>query len=279
MVQRWLHRFPNPLGWIVEALALKSTFAWRGLDEAATSVETALRHDDLETAQHHLSWHLVSRPTAQLSATEVAAATIESLAENASDGIIAPLVAYLVGGLPAALAYRYANTADAMVGYHDLAHEWLGKIPARTDDLLNVLPSRLTAALLVLVAPWCGADSQHAWEIWQRDCHLTLSPNAGHPMSAMAGHCMWNSPKPGTTPWGAAKVVPHLTRSAERGVWFGAWLVSSFLLCSSSLHPIRRNSMPDFLELPLASQRMSASLLRCMVGERVQATRPRRGWM
>jgi adenosylcobinamide-phosphate synthase len=210
----------RPFRILAEAVALKSTFAWRGLDQAASAIETDLRYGELEAARRHLSWHLVSRPTASLTAAEVAAATVESLAENTSDGIIAPLMAYLLGGLPAALAYRYANTADAMLGYHDPVHEWLGKMPARTDDLLNLLPARLTAVLLVLVAPWCGVDALHAWRIWRRDRHLTLSPNAGHPMSAMAGALQVELTKIGqyTLGRGEGVATPETIRQARRVV-------------------------------------------------------------
>ena len=92
-----------------------------------------------------------------------------------------------LGGLPAALAYRFVNTADAMLGYRDPTHEWLGKAPARLDDLANLIPARLSAALIVLAAALVGEDPMVAWQVWRRDARETASPNAGHPMSAMAG--------------------------------------------------------------------------------------------
>jgi adenosylcobinamide-phosphate synthase len=97
------------------------------------------------------------------------------------------LLYYALGGLPAALAYRFVNTTDAMLGYRDPAHEWLGKAPARLDDLANLLPARLTAGLITLAAALVGDDAGGAWRIWRRDARKTASPNAGHPMSAMAG--------------------------------------------------------------------------------------------
>jgi adenosylcobinamide-phosphate synthase len=159
---------------------LKTTISLRGLNNAAHEVETALRGDDLREARRLLSWHLVSRDTSQLDASQVAAAAIESVAENTSDGIIAPLVWYGVGGVSAALTYRYLQTCDSILGYRDAEREWLGKIPARTDDLLNLIPARLTALCIVALRP-------RGWHVWRRDAHLTASPNAGHPMSAMAG--------------------------------------------------------------------------------------------
>jgi adenosylcobinamide-phosphate synthase len=178
---------PAPLSWLAEAGLLKLTFSLRGLVGAADQVRRALESGDLPEARRLASWHLVSRDTGALTASQVAAATIESVAENASDGVVAPLVYYALGGLPAALAYRFVSTADSMLGYRDAAHEWLGKAAARLDDLLNLLPARLTASLIVLAAGLAGENSQRALRIWRRDARLTASLNAGHPMSAMAG--------------------------------------------------------------------------------------------
>ena len=174
-------------GFVVEALLLKTTFSLRGLSRAAAEVRRALARDDLSEARRLLSWHLVSRDTFGLDSARVAAATVESVAENASDGVIAPWLFYLMGGLPAALAYRFANTADAMLGYHDAEREWLGKIPARLDDLLNLLPARFTAALLIIAAPLANGSALQGLKIWWRDASKTSSPNAGQPMSAAAG--------------------------------------------------------------------------------------------
>ncbi|MEA3349850.1 MAG: cobalamin biosynthesis protein [Chloroflexota bacterium] len=187
ILNKFFARLPNPLGWLAEAVLLKSTFSLRGLDRAAGEVQTALEGDNLNEARRAVSWHLVSRDTSKLNASQVAAATIESVAENASDGIIAPLFYYALGGLPAALAYRFANTADSMLGYRDAAREWLGKFPARLDDLLNFIPARLTGLLFVLVAPFQGGSPAQTWQIMRRDANITDSPNAGYPMSAMAG--------------------------------------------------------------------------------------------
>jgi len=180
-------QFPAPFNWLGIALILKSTISFRGLYRAAAEVQSALEKGDLVEARRLLSWHLVSRDTSQLDKSKVTAAAIESVAENASDGIIAPLFFFAVGGLPAALAYRFINTADSMLGYRDPAREWLGKIPARFDDILNVIPARLAGLFIVLSAPFCGGKVQQAWQIMWRDAGQTASPNAGVPMSAMAG--------------------------------------------------------------------------------------------
>jgi adenosylcobinamide-phosphate synthase len=187
LVERAIARLPSPWRWLAAAGVLKMTLSLRGLAAAAEEVHRALEADDLPEARRRLGWHLVSRDTTKLDASQVAAAAIESVAENASDGIVAPLLYYTLGGLPAALAYRFVNTADAMLGYRDADHEWSGKVPARLDDLANLVPARVTAVLFVLAAALAGEDARGAWRVWRRDARRTASPNAGHPMSAMAG--------------------------------------------------------------------------------------------
>lgn len=174
-------------GLIVEVIVLKTMFSVRGLAKAASEVQRALAAGNLAEARRLLGWHLVSRETAGLDEARVAAAAVESVAENASDGVIAPWLFYLLGGLPGALAYRFVNTADAMLGYRDAEREWLGKIPARLDDVLNLLPARLTAAFILLAAPLVGGSWFAALQVWWSDARKTASPNAGHPMAAAAG--------------------------------------------------------------------------------------------
>jgi adenosylcobinamide-phosphate synthase len=173
------------LRWTLAVFLLKSSFAIRGLATAALRVSRTLSAADLEASRYTLS-RLVSRPTQTLTPPLVAAAAIESVAENASDSIVAPLLFFALGGVPAAVAYRAVNTLDAMIGYRGHL-EWLGKAGARLDDLANLVPARLTAATLVLAAPVGAGSSYRALAIWARDRALTESPNAGHPMAAMAG--------------------------------------------------------------------------------------------
>jgi adenosylcobinamide-phosphate synthase len=170
--------------WIVRGALAQTLLAYRALDRAAGEVEVALRRDDLAEARRLLGWHLVSRPTAELAAGDVAAAAIESLAENLADSVVVPLFWCAVGGLPALAAYRWANTADAMWGYLTPRHAELGRAAARTDDLLNLIPARLTAAVLALAA---GLNQTASWRVARRDHGRTASPNAGWPMAAMAG--------------------------------------------------------------------------------------------
>lgn len=174
-------------GWLAEGAALSQLIAWRGLMRAGGAVARPLERGDLSEARRQLGWHLVSRDCSRLDGSLVAAAAIESLAENSSDSVIAPLFWYGIGGLPAALVYRFLNTADALLGYRDEELEWLGKSAARADDVVNLLPARLTALLIVAGAALGWRNGGTAWRIWRRDGGKTASPNAGQPMSAAAG--------------------------------------------------------------------------------------------
>jgi adenosylcobinamide-phosphate synthase len=168
-------------------LSLKPALSLRALLDAGGEVERALSRGDLVAARRLLGWHLVSRDAGALSAEEVAGAAIESLAENLGDGLVGPLVAFRLGGLGGAYLYRFVNTCDAMLGYRSRELEWLGKPAARTDDVLNLLPARIAAALLVAAAAACGEDASGALRVGLRDARRTPSPNAGWPMAVMAG--------------------------------------------------------------------------------------------
>jgi adenosylcobinamide-phosphate synthase len=172
---------------VVQAGVASLLFSYRALDHAVGMVQSALSTGDLDEARRLLSWHLVSRPTAELDPAEVAAAAIESLGENLSDSLIAPLFWFMAGGLPALAAYRFSNTADAMWGYRDERYEYLGKVAARGDDALNWVPARLTAMLIALAAQSSYGRWHGAWSVARRDARNTASPNAGWPMAALAG--------------------------------------------------------------------------------------------
>lgn len=170
---------------VVEIYLLKSALSVRMLGQAATAVARALAEGDATRARFGLR-SLVSRDTALLDEPLMAAAAVESVAENASDSLVAPLLFFVVGGVPGAIAYRACNTLDAMIGYHGET-EWLGKAGARLDDLANLVPARLTAALIVVASALAGASPRGALVAWWRDGGRTESPNAGRPMAAMAG--------------------------------------------------------------------------------------------
>lgn len=188
------------LGWpglLLEAALLKYTFSLRGLVGAAGEVRRGLTVEDLVAARQRVGWHLVSRPTGTLSAGEVASATVESVAENLTDSVVAPLFFFLLGGLPGAWAYRVVNTADAMWGYREGRLEYWGKPAARLDDLMNWIPSRLAAIAIVLGALVAGESATSAWRTMWREHGRTVSPNAGWTMAAMAGALGVALEKPG----------------------------------------------------------------------------------
>ncbi len=177
----------HPLAYLlVVAALLKTTFSVRMLHRVAAGIGRILTAGDIAEARRQMS-ALVSRDTSQLTAGQMAAGAIESVAENITDSIVGPLLAFALFGLPGAVAYRAINTLDSMVGYHG-RYEYLGKASARLDDLVNLLPARLAAALLWLsTAALPGMAGGRAWRIMFAHRGRTESPNAGWTMAAMAG--------------------------------------------------------------------------------------------
>ena len=206
----------------VTALALKPLFAVRALRDAAFLVRDALEADDLYGARAALA-SLCSRDASALDAEALAAATIESVAENASDSVIAPLLYFACLGLPGAAFYRAANTLDAMMGYRGEL-EWAGKAGARLDDALNFVPARVTALLLLGAGGLAGADPRRGLAVLLRDGGRTASPNAGRPMAAMAGLLGVRLFKHGHYELGDA-TRPVLPADITRA-WRIAWLAS-----------------------------------------------------
>lgn len=186
-MQRALRAKPAWLNVGLLAVLLKFVFAYRNLRRSVDGVAGALSAGDLPRARQLTGRDLVSRETDTLSGQEVAGAAVESLAENITDSFIAPLLAFTMGGLPAAWGYRFVNTADALWGYRTGRFEQLGKFAARLDDALNWLPARLTGWLLVAAAWLAGEDAGQAARVMLKQHNSTPSPNAGWTMSAMAG--------------------------------------------------------------------------------------------
>lgn len=170
---------------LIAAPLLKTTLSVRALGEAASGVRDALARGDLPGARFGLR-SLCSRDAARLEEPGLIAATVESLAENCSDALVAPVVYYVLFGLPGAVAYRAVNTLDSMIGYHG-RFEYLGKAAARLDDLANLVPARITAVLLLAAGALLAKDARRGLAVLRRDGATTESPNAGRPMAAMAG--------------------------------------------------------------------------------------------
>ena len=233
-IEQTLLAWLEPLRWTGPLLAalllgmvLKPALAWAMLRSEAQAVELALSglpDGSLARGRERLRF-LVSRDVTDLSEVQVRESVIESLAENLNDSVVAPIFWFVVLGLPGALMYRFANTADAMWGYPGMYRgrnwQWAGKWAARADDVLSWIPARITALLLVLAA--VGVSLRHLY----RDAVRTPSPNSGWPMAAMALAlaCSLSKPQvyvlnaPGREP--QAVDTGRAIRLAGRALWIG----------------------------------------------------------
>jgi len=179
--------FRLPFGLLFVALAASTLIAQRSLHRHVADVALALEKDGLDAGRRAVG-HIVGRDTAMLDEAGVARAAIESLAENFSDGVVAPVLWMIIGGLPGAALYKAINTADSMIGHRTPRYEAFGWAAARLDDLVNLPASRLGALLIVAAAALRGdAAAGPAWRAVARDAPKHRSPNAGYPEAAMAG--------------------------------------------------------------------------------------------
>ena len=186
LILRLLDGLYPPLSFALEVIWCWQALAVRDLKVEAMRVQTALETEGLEAARKAVS-RIVGRDTAALDEKGVARAAVETVAENFSDGVIAPLAYMLLGGAPLALLYKAINTMDSMVGYKNARYLHFGRVPAKLDDAANYLPSRLAALLLIAAAKLTGEDAASAWRIWRRDRRKHASPNSAQCEAAMAG--------------------------------------------------------------------------------------------
>jgi adenosylcobinamide-phosphate synthase len=170
-------------GVVVEAILIFTTIATKSLQEAAWNVLLPLERGDMEQARRELSM-IVGRDTENLDEPEIVRACVETVAENTSDGITAPLFYAWIGGAPLALFYRAVNTCDSMLGYKNDTYRAFGWASARLDDVMNYIPARLTAIIMVLVHS--GKRFRYCWRVLFRDARKHPSPNSGWPEAAMA---------------------------------------------------------------------------------------------
>jgi adenosylcobinamide-phosphate synthase len=186
IVIEWLCR-GSVIGAAIEALIIGILLAQRGLYEHVAAVAVALQRGGLPAGREAVR-HIVGRDPARLDAPGVARAAIESLAENFSDGVVAPVFWYLLLGLPGLFAYKMVNTLDSMIGHRTLRYHSFGWAAARFDDGLNLVPARLSGLLLTTAAMFAGeANAGRAFAAMLRDAKKHHSPNAGWPEAAMAG--------------------------------------------------------------------------------------------
>lgn len=166
--------------WCWQILACKS------LKQAAERVKNEIDRDNIEGARKYLSW-IVGRDTKDLNYKDIIKAVCETVAENCSDGVIAPMIFIAVGGIPAGFFYKACNTLDSMIGYKNSEYINFGKFSAIIDDIVNYIPARITGVTMCIAANFVGLDGKSAWSIFLRDRKKHVSPNAGNPEAATAG--------------------------------------------------------------------------------------------
>lgn len=171
---------------LISALLFKTTIAVKGLQRHGELVIKSLSENNLDEARARLSL-LVKRNTKDLDRNHIVSGVLESTSENIVDGITGPLFYYSLFGLVGAFVYRTVNTIDSMVGYKNTLFANVGWFGANCDKVLNYLPARITAYLIVLAALLTGADWKNSLQTMKRDGRKTISPNAGYPMAAVAG--------------------------------------------------------------------------------------------
>lgn len=183
----WLCQGVSPwLRLILESILCWQVLATRSLKKETMKVYTALKQGTIEDARYAVSM-IVGRDTGSLDASGVTRAAVETVAENASDGVIAPLFFLALGGGPLGMLYKAVNTMDSMLGYIDPPYTHIGFIPAKLDDVFNFLPARLSALLMLLSGGLMGLDRKNGWRIYRRDRRNHASPNSAQTESVCAG--------------------------------------------------------------------------------------------
>lgn len=170
----------------INIFILWTTLACKCLKVEAMKVSTALKSNDIEDARVKLSY-IVGRETSQLNEHEIIRADVETVAENAADGVIAPLFYAIIGGAPLAMMYKGVNTMDSTLGYLTEKYKHIGFFPAKVDDVFNLIPARLTGVLMALCAPIVGGNIVESIKIMIRDRKNHKSPNCAYPEGAAAG--------------------------------------------------------------------------------------------
>ena len=225
---KYLHSLNQTAYIIVAAVLLKLTFSIRGLRRTALKIKGLLQEDKIDKTRFELR-ALVSRDTKDLNEPLLVSAAVESVAEGTCDSLVAPLFYFLLFGVPGAMGYRVVNTLDSMIGYHG-KYEYLGKFAARLDDILNFIPARLAALLLVLAAAM-KKRGRDAWKTALKEHVRTESPNAGWPMAAMAGALNVRLEKVGHYVLGEGRAVPTLEKIDSAVTLFSLAALAWILIC------------------------------------------------
>jgi adenosylcobinamide-phosphate synthase len=182
----WLALRSFVLAFVVETFMCYQLLATKSLQVESMKVYAALQEPELDHARQAVAM-IVGRDTENLDASGITKATIETVAENVTDGVVAPLFYLMIGGAPLGFLYKSVNTMDSMIGYRNEKYRYFGEMTARLDDLLNFLPARLAGLLMVGAAYILGYQGNKAWQIFWRDRHNHASPNSAHTEAACAG--------------------------------------------------------------------------------------------
>lgn len=180
------YRYNIWLGFVLEMFMCYQLLATRSLRDESKKVYDALKTGDMEKSRYAVSM-IVGRDTRSLSEEGVTKAAVETVAENTSDGIIAPLFYMMIGGAVLGFAYKAVNTMDSMVGYKNDTYQYFGTAAARLDDVLNYIPARLSAVIMILASYCVGLDGKNAGKIFLRDRYKHSSPNSAQTEAVMAG--------------------------------------------------------------------------------------------
>ena len=174
------------LGLALETILCAQILATKSLRQESMKVYDALKTGNLSKARYAVSM-IVGRDTARLDEAGVARAAVETVAENTSDGIIAPMLFLAIGGAPLGFFYKAVNTMDSMLGYVEMPYKNIGLVPAKMDDFFNYLPARISALLMLIAGCLLGFDSKNGWKIFKRDRYNHASPNSAQTESVCAG--------------------------------------------------------------------------------------------
>ena len=180
------YRLHPAAGLVLESIMCWQILATKSLRDESMKVYNALKEGVPENYRRAVSM-IVGRDTAELDDLAVARAAVETVAENASDGVIAPMLFLALGGAPLGFFYKAANTMDSMLGYVEMPYKNIGLVPAKMDDVLNYIPARLSALLMLAAGAILGMDAKNGWRIWRRDRRNHASPNSAQTESVCAG--------------------------------------------------------------------------------------------
>ncbi len=183
---KWVYRINFYLGIGIESIICYFMISTRALYKEGEKLTKEIRDNNLEGARRKLSY-IVGRDTKNLSFEQITKATIETIAENFSDGVVAPLLFAFIGGAPLAVAYKTVNTFDSMVGYKNETYEYLGKFSAKLDDVVNYIPARISAYFMIVAAGLQKKSIKESFRIYKRDRYNHTSPNSAHTEAACAG--------------------------------------------------------------------------------------------